>query len=244
MKRGENFLKKITLFLSIFLLPIGLSCDSNTWSDIFKLKSVKSSKGQDIEELKKEISEYETQIDEKIKAGNKLGITYQKLGEKYLERKAWDLAIDSFEKAIGNGQHNPITFYSLGLSHANKSKDIPDKKSIKKAEYYYKKALKLEPDYPNARYGLAILLFYVKGEKNDGLKMMQNLVYRNKNYYNARFGLARFHYELGNLHKSLSVYEDLYADLSKAADSSTNTEYKNNCKINIERLMKEIARNK
>ncbi len=73
---------------------------------------------------------------------------------------------------------------------------------------------------------------------------MGNLYFRKRAYHKAGFALARFHYELGNPRKSLSIYEDLYDDLNKPAGSPQITEYKNSCKENIERLMREIARKK
>jgi len=234
-------LRKKMIILVFLMVIISPACESGVWQEFFNTGPEKAVESGDISELEKEALEYEGQMEKNISASSKLGVIYKKLGDKYLFRKAWDSAITSFEKAIGYGNNSPIVFYSLGVAYANKASDIPDRKSVEKSEFYYRKSIKGRPDFFDASYGLGILLFYKKGDREDGLKVMQNLVFRNSNYFQARFALARFQYELGNPEKSLSLYESLYADLNKLGDSSRNEEYRSNCRENIERLMRELA---
>ncbi len=235
-------MKKILAIIIVITISASTGCDVSSWQDIFTFKSIRSAKGNGIEDLEGEAEEYEKLIDQRVDATNKLGVIYKKLGEKYLGRKAWNSAIDSFEKAIGYGNNSSIVHYYIGMAYANRAKDISAKEDIRKAEFHYRRALKKNSKNNDASYGLGILLFYVKGNRREGFEVMKNLALKSRNYYQARFALGRFHYELGNPEKSLSIYEELHADLQGLADSARNKEYRKRCKENIERLMMELAR--
>ncbi|MFH1402864.1 MAG: tetratricopeptide repeat protein [Candidatus Altiarchaeota archaeon] len=58
---------------------------------------------------------------------------------------------------------NPYIFYNMGLHHTEDGPLAEDSDSVKKAVRAYKKALRLKPDFHEARYNLA-LLYYFTGE--------------------------------------------------------------------------------
>lgn len=242
IEQYRGIVRKFSVLIILISVLISTACKEGSWQDLFTFKSIRSAKGDDIEELEDRVKKYEKVLDKRIESSHELGMIYQKLGVKYLDRKAWSSAIDSFEKAIGYGRDNPIVHNSLAVAYANRGKEIVNNEDIKKAEYHYKRTLEIRPDYHDARYGLGILLFYIKGDRGEGLKVMEGLVSRDKKYYLARFALGRFYYELEKLERSLSVYEALYSDLQGLKGSSQIEEYKKGCKINIERLMRELAR--
>ena len=207
----------ILLSVVIFSFAVigDFDCDGDFFKDIFMLGSVKSSGSDDIKELQEDAAEYEDLLDEKVDAAHRLGLIYQKLGNRHLERKAWVAAVDSYEKAIGYGNEAPIIHYSLGIAYANQGEATMNSRDIKKAEYHYRKAAKMKPDYIDPKYGLSILLFYVKKEKDEAFRIMREIVSENSQYYSARFALARYYYERKNPQKALSLYESLYSDLQK-----------------------------
>jgi tetratricopeptide (TPR) repeat protein len=232
---------KAMVYSFIFLLFFLWACDSDSCRDIFTLGPVKAVKSESVEELEERAKKYESQMNKKIESADSLGIVYQKLGDKYLERMTWTSAIESYEKAIGYGRSSPIVHYSLAVAYANRGRDNLSKGDINKAEYHYKKAIELSPDFYDAIYGLGILYAYAKDDKEKGLEIISNLVARNREYYIARFALARMYYESGDPSKALSVYEDLYSDLQKQKKSPQIEEYLEKCKANIERLMIELS---
>lgn len=237
-------MKNLVLYIICYSLFFSTGCKEDSWRNIFTFRPVESVKEDSIEELEQEAAQYEKEIDEKIGAAGRLGLIYQKIGEKYLDRKAWDAAIKYFEKAVNNGNSSPSVYYSLGVAYGNKAKDFGRPDDIRRAEEYYRKALKIEPDYHDARYGLAVFLFYVRDEKEEAIRITEGLVIRDKNYYPARFALGRFYYETGRPQRALNVFERLYSDLDSLAGSPQIDEYKRNCRDNIERLVKEIAEKK
>lgn len=173
---------------------------------------------------------------------SRLSDIYFKLGEKYLEKRLWDLAIASFEKSISYGKNTAFNHYSLAIAMANRGRDLKSDRDIEAAEYQYRRALEINGDFPDAIYGLSILLFYEKKEKEEGLNLMEKLVAGSPTYYRAHFALGRFYYETNQLKKALTVYENLYSELEKkSSDSSTIREYREKCKENIQLLMQELS---
>ena len=129
-----------------------------------------------------------------------------------------------------------------GDSVANRGRDLKSDRDIEAAEYQYRRALEINGDFPDAIYGLSILLFYEKKEKEEGLNLMEKLVAGSPTYYRAHFALGRFYYETNQLKKALTVYENLYSELEKkSSDSSTIREYREKCKENIQLLMQELS---
>lgn len=232
---------KILVFFILILVPL-LGCSDFNCGDIFTLKSVKVVRDDDIDRLKKKAEKYEKGVADRIQSAEKAGNVYQMLGEKYLERKLWDLSIESFGKAIGYGRNTPGIHYSIAVAYANRAKELNNHSDVSKAEYHYRRALEIQPDYLEARYGLGVFLFYIKKDKENGLKVMETVVRRNRNYYRARFALGRFHYEMNHPERALAIYEDLHTDLQGLPDSSDVRELQKSCKENIERLMTELSR--
>ena len=234
-------MKRICTLFTVIFVSTFLGCKDFSCQDIFTLGSVRRVRDDNIERLKKKAEEYDKVAWEKIESAEKAGDLYQKLGEKYLQRKLWDLSITSLEKALGYGRETPIVHYSLAVAYANRGKEMKDNANIDKAEHHYRRALEINPDYDQAAHGLGIILFYVKHDRDGGLKVMKRVVRRNRNYYNARFTLARFYYELKKPEKSLAIYEELHSDLRGLPDSSAVKTFRENCERNIERLMMELS---
>lgn len=192
-------------------------------------------------DLRKQIAEIEKDEEKKLKSMSKLNDLYSRLGLKYLDKEMWDLAVNAFNTSVKYGRRYPGNFYSLGLAHAYRAKDTKSADDIDKAEGYFRKALEMEKDYKDAKFSLAILLFYEKNKRDEARNLMEELVKGNKFFYPARFGLARFTYEMDQPDRALTLYQDLETDLAKASDSSEIIEYRKQSRENINRLLKELS---
>jgi len=223
------------------ILVLIVSCSEETcsyWSSLRRAN--KQSPVAQIEKLKERIKEQESK-DAVSRNTRLLGDLYNQLGTKYLESKTWDPAIDAFIKAIKYGKSSSEVHYSLGLAYANRGKDAGGSDDFETAENQYRRALEISPDNKRASYALAILLFYKKNEKDRALTIMETVAANNKKFYDSRFALARFYYEMDMPERSLRTYEDLYSDLQKLPDSDVSREYKNAAKENIGTLMQELS---
>ncbi len=203
---------------------------------------LRSSKSNAIADLKKKAAEYESRPD-KADRSDRLGQVYYDLGMKYVEDGNWDQAIQSFEKSMEYGKKSAAVQYYTAVSYANRGKQLEREEDIRRAEHHYRQAIGINPDYLDAHYGLAILVYYEKGDTATGTKMMEQIVVRSRTYYRAHFALGRLYYEQGKPEKALSVYESLYSELEKkSGDSDLIREYREQCAENIRQLMKELSR--
>ncbi len=197
--------------------------------------------GPGISELITTAAEQERRVKSGDESPAKLALTYQKLGEKYLENKMWNPSIETFMKALKLGRENPLVHYSLGVAYGNRGKIEKSDADIDSAEFHYRKALKINPSYKSAAYGLSILLFYMKDQKEEGVRILEDLVAGRKAYYHERMALGMFYYDMGKLATALAHYQALCADLEKARENPLILEYRKACRQNADTLMKQIS---
>lgn len=203
---------------------------------------LRSARSGAIAELKKKAAEYETGL-AKGDRPDRLGGIYYDLGLKYVEDANWDQAISSFEKSIEYGKKSAALQYYAAVSYANRGKELGKEEDIRRAEYHYRQAIGINPDYLDAHYGLAILVYYEKGDTALGTSMMEQVVARGRTYYRAHFALGKLYYEQGKPEKALSVYEALCSELERKSDDSAQIrEYRQQCGENVRQLMKELSR--
>lgn len=231
----KRFYQHLIVCACIFLMACGdMACRE-------KLSCRRQYRGPGISELLSTIAEQERRVKSGDESPARLALSYQKLGEKYLENSMWDASIETFGKALSLGRDNPLVHYSLGVAYANRAKDGKGAADIEKAEFHYRKALAINPSYKSAAYGLAIFLFYVKDEKEEGIKMLESLVAGKKSMYRERMALGRFYYDAGRYTTALSHYQALCADLDAARDNALVAEYRKACHDNAHQLMESIS---
>lgn len=192
-----------------------------------------------MEKITAKIRELEKKDDKTPPTLRHLGSLYNHLGDLYMEQRLWNPAIENFQKALGFGHATATTNYSLGLAYANRGVASNDKDDFDRAETCYRRALEEDPKLYQAKYALAILLFYHRDNRETALDLMNEVVASFPKYYPARFALGRFHYELNDPGRALAVYESLNEDLQKLPDSAIRREYLQNVRDNISRIMQE-----
>lgn len=228
------------LRLAAVLVPFVLFQACADGCNCSPLRNYQVNTDKKISDLKEKISTMEKE-DAHQKYAYQLAGWYNQLGTIYLQKELWDQAIESFHKSIKLGSNTASINYSLGLAYANRGNDINDDKDFKTAENFYRKALKIQSRYSDAKYALSVLYFYKLDKKDDSIILLEELISEDRKHYKARFALGRFFYELDKLDKSLNVYEDLYKDLEKLPDNQITIQYKEHCKGNINRIMMELS---
>ena len=167
---------------------------------------------------------------------------YNIMGIYYLDKKTFDLAIESFDNSIKYGKNTADVYYSLGLAYAGRSVEKKSSEDIKLAEYNYRKAISLNGRLYDAKYSLAILLFFHKDNGQDeAVNLINDILSNNMAHYQARFASGRFQYELGNKREALNIYQRLSADIDKLPSSGISNDYKTQCNNNIERIRSELS---
>ena len=172
----------------------------------------------------------------------RLAEQYNVIGLHYLDKQMFDLAMESFNNSIKYGNNKADIFYSLGLAYAGRSVEKKSSEDIKLAEHNYRRAVSINGRLHDAKYALAILLFYHKDNGQDeAVKLINDILSNNMAHYPARFASARFQYELGNKKEALSIYQRLSADIDKMPASGISKNFKTQCNDNIQRIKSELS---
>lgn len=205
-------------------------------------RDYKSGREKFYQEVKEKIQRLEKEEFKDAAAASRLAQQYNLIGTYYLESRLWDMTIDAFNNVLKYGNASDNTFYSLGLAYGNRGIEKNSKEDIGKAEYNYRKATAINPGHLDAKYALAILLFYYKADGKDEAQILINdIIVKNRAHYPARFANGRINYELGNKEKALTLYQELLADINKMPESGLSNDYKAECTRNITRIMSELS---
>lgn len=134
---------------------------------------------------------------------------YKNLARQYFMRDMWKLAIENSQKALNFLPTDANLYFMIGLSLFQLSKTLEDKEQIKnyidRAEINLQKSLKINPDYFDARYSLAIVKIE-KGEYSSALEHLNYVLNLEPNNVSSLFARARVYYELGELLKARDDY--------------------------------------
>ncbi len=239
-KKSIRIMPFIVISLSMFISCGDFSCRERVFYS--SLREVKTSDSV-IAELHKKIDK-ELKKSEDRQRKTQILDWYEQLGERYLQARAWDRSIEYLEKAITSGRNAPNIHYLLGLAYANRGKDLGKSDDFSAAELHYRRSLEFGLVNNDSAYALAILLYYQGERKNEAVRLMEEYVKANKKSYQGRFGLARMYYEMGDLNRTLAVYEDLCPDLDRLSDSPMTKEYQEACHDNRQRVSQELSGSK
>lgn len=237
--------KHIKLIILVIACGILLYiCGSQGWLVPDAVRVVRSDSVEDIEKrAEKKAAEFDEKMEEgKLASGHSVASEYRKLGNEYVKRQEWTPAINSFKKAVEYGLNNAAIHHSLGVSYANRGRQLASSDDFNQAAEHYRLAIEISPSLWEARYGLAILKYYEFDQRDEAVEMVRNIIRGEPEYYPARFALGRFLYEDGKPSEALSVYEETYSMLKQAPDIYENRQFIKQAEQNIQRLMTELSR--
>lgn len=238
-------MRKAIIFCLMIPLSVSLSCKPGEIGGLNcggGLRGYQGGADKIIADYNEKIAAIEKDDETKSKSITRLGLLYGQLGAQYNEMRMWDLAIQSLEKSISYGNQNNTIFFQMGVAYANRGKDSGNRADYDSAERYYLKSLELNPKDYEASYGLAILLFYEKNNRDKAITIMEGIVESKSTFYMGRFALAKFYYETGDKQKSLSAFEKLNSDLSALPQSEGINIYLKHSRESITRIMSEMGR--
>jgi tetratricopeptide (TPR) repeat protein len=205
-------------------------------------KKVLAQERKSVDELVHIRGELRRVIELKLQSVKLLEDVNRLLGEKYMELGSYNLAEEVLLEAEFLMPHNAFIkkdlgqcYYFLGLSALDKNDQL---KFFSKSRAYYTKALEIDPELIEARYGLGLLLFFGYNDAFAAIDEMKEILESDPENVDAHFALGRFYYEIGELGKALGEYIELTRLLPGGADRRKKAE-ENIIKINREMGMKD-----
>jgi len=143
---------------------------------------------------------------------------------RYYDNAMYGKAYESFNRAIELDPGNSILYYNAGVCAGwiakSKGEPVPGsegEKWFRQSEWCYKRALELYPYYVDALYGYSVLLVIELNRPEEGIKLLDKILTKEKKNIKALFLLARAYYQAGDYEKSLDTY-DRILDITMSAE--------------------------
>jgi len=166
-----------------------------------------------IEELKAGIRKYRAEVERKVRATQQLGIYYRMLALRYIDLQMYSPAYEALEQARTIYPENAVLFYYSAVCAARMGQAQPEPAQraewLQRSERLYRRAISLDPDYPGALYGLAVLYTFELDRIEEAAPLLERLLQKQKNHTDALFLLANVYYRLGRLERALELYDRL-----------------------------------
>ncbi|MGB9622075.1 MAG: tetratricopeptide repeat protein, partial [Brevinematia bacterium] len=137
---------------------------------------------------------------------------YKNLARQYFMRDMWIKALENAQKAIDFLPTDANLYLIIGVSFYQLSKVSENKDQaseyLQRSETNLSKAIKINPDYIDARYAYALIKIE-KGEFGEALENLNSILTIEPKNVPSLFARARVYYEIGELLKSREDYVNL-----------------------------------
>lgn len=227
--------KSVIFFLLVFSAFFAGCSYSNKALLQKRLQNMEKYSGNpgNIEEIKKGIEKYDSEAQELVKKNAKIGIWYKILGTRYLDRKMYGKALESFQSALEFYPENPNLYYYVGVSATYVSHSALDFNGrgeteskmnyLKLAETAFKQALSIDENYSKALYSLGVLYAFDLDNGPEAVKYLERYVEIEKRDTDGMLVLARAYYMSSEFEKAAGVYDKIIS-ITKSSQRKAEAE--------------------
>jgi tetratricopeptide (TPR) repeat protein len=208
---------------ALILACTAASCDRSRDSVLEDLKRLelldrepKDRETKTEEELIEAIEYLEKEVERTVEAGTHLETYYRLVAARFRERKLYGLAAGYFRKALELSPENPILAYWCAVCVAKQSEAMQTEETrrplLDEARRYYEYAVRLEPRYTDALYGLSILLIFEYDELDQAETYLERILAIETRDFRAMFLLARVYVVYGRIDDAVALYDRIIAE--------------------------------
>lgn len=227
--------KSVIFFLLVFSAFFAGCSYSNKALLQKRLQNMEKYSGNpgNIEEIKKGIEKYDSEAQELVEKNAKIGIWYKILGTRYLDRKMYGKALESFQSALEFYPENPNLYYYVGVSAtyvSHSALDFNDRGEteskmnyLKLAETAFKQALSIDENYSKALYSLGVLYAFDLDNGPEAVKYLERYVEIEKRDTDGMLVLARAYYMSSEFEKAADVYDKIIS-ITKSSQRKAEAE--------------------
>jgi pentatricopeptide repeat protein len=213
-----------TSFRAVLAVLAGLaawslaSCARDRDAYLEPLKRMEPGEGRNlsdrrIAELQAGIRRYRAEVDRKVRASGELGIYYRMLALRYINLQMYQPAFEALEQARTIYPENAVLFYysAVCAAHLSQAQTETARRGewLERSERLYRRAIVLDPEYPGALYGLAVLCVFELDRAQEAAGLLEHLLEKQKSNTDALFLLANVYYRTGRPDKALELYNRL-----------------------------------
>lgn len=223
-------MKKCFCLSLLFLTVLSFSgCNYRNDKIIAKrIQNMEKSSGNPgkIEDIQKSIREYDKDAQELVRKNGQIGIWYKILGCRYIDKKMYGEALQSFQKALEFYPDNENLYYYVGvcagfLSHSaldfNASDNFEKKENyLRLSEASYKRAIEIYEKYSNAHRGLGCLYLFEMEEPEKAAECFEKALTIETKDTDLMMYLAQAYYMSYRFDDAEKIYDQVIATTKSA----------------------------
>lgn len=234
-------MKKTSIALGLVLILFALSSCSPSYNSIKRMQRLEEgvSNPTTKEELEEAIKKYDKRaLDLSITEGQ-VGMWYKILGTRYLDQQMYGKAFEAFQKAITYYPDNANLYFYIAVcagylanssldyeAAGQKSQSLEKKMNyLRLSENAYLTALKINPNYYRAMYGIGVLYVFELDESEKAIPYLERFLQTQTKDTNGMFVLARAYYTNYEFDKAIQLYDriiSLNPNAQKTAEAQAN----------------------
>ncbi len=190
-----------------------------------------------IEELRRDIRRYRSQVEELTTAMSRVASFQKMLANELMQQGMYRPALDALQQAMELQTGNPVLYYLAAVASGHSARayilEGRDREYLEQAERMYREAIRLNPRYREALYGLAVLLSFELDEPEEALQYARRVASIETRDPAIRFLLANILVRTGEFQEALEIYEGL-------ARTAPAPEQRRRAAENLEELRRQV----
>jgi len=228
-------MKKNYLIFTLALFGLSLvffSCNGTNAKTIKRMQALEEGVASPTTEaeIKEAIQKYQTRVEDIALANQQIGIWYKMLGSRYLDNQMYGEALEAFRMATTYYPANQNLYYFVGVCAgfmANQALDYSATGStaqkfnyVKLAESAYLEAIKLDPKYARALYGIGVLYIFELEEPGKAIPYLETLAEVEKRNVDGLFLLANAYYQTFEFERAMEIYDEIISITTSSEDKA------------------------
>jgi tetratricopeptide (TPR) repeat protein len=227
-REAVNFRPYLVIYVALAMIGLAGCGNVKERRVLSESRKVLSNPDKSIDELDSIRPGLRRIIDMKLQAVDQLEVVNRVLGRRYLVAGSYNLALEALEEAEFLQPYSAFIKKDLGECHyflgASALDQVERDNNFQKSKSYYRKALEIDPELLEARYGFSLVLYYGFNDVQGAIEQMQVVVGKEPENVEARFALGRYYYDLEEYSKALGEYIEITNILPKSSPKRAKAE--------------------
>ncbi|TVR68315.1 MAG: hypothetical protein EA427_10390 [Spirochaetaceae bacterium] len=166
-----------------------------------------------IEQLRADIKRYRARVEELTTAMSRVASFQKMLANELMQQGMYEPALEALQQALELQTGNPVLYYlaAVAAGHAAPAHilDGRSEEYLEKAEQLYRQAIRINPRYREALYGLSVLLAFELDRPGEALEYARRTAQIETRDPAIRFLLANILVRNEQYREAAEIYEEL-----------------------------------
>lgn len=190
-----------------------------------------------IAELRADIRRYSKEVEETVSRMNRIASFQKMLANELMQQQMYEPALEALQRAMELQTSNAILYYLGGVAsgHSARAHIIDGRREeyLEQSVQLYREAIRINPRYRDALYGLAVVLAFELDRPGEALEYARRVAELDTQDPAVRFLLANVLVRTQRLSEAAEVYEQL-------ARNAPSADQRRRAADNLEELRRQI----